>query len=343
MPIHGLTENVRLVRIGRFRLGFKTRRQGKEFPQAVPWFIPDVKDGVDLDALYAALEPYNPHVETWDVDKWSVKRKGDKMVGPTVIPVSLPIEDSFPWDNIFPQYLKCYRAGGLICKGDGRNVLYRVDTDDGHVCSAEELDNLECNRERCPKFTPPPESGLKPQCAFVGTFHFLLRGYPGFESFVFETSSPNSIKNINTSLLMLKGMFGKLLGLPALLTVTLENFEVQGQSRQAPIVTMSLDPKAEHIDPVATKQFLAMKEEQEAEEPPQPVDFYPDEAPVEEEPPARMFQCFHPDCDKELSSAEVDACVARAQDKGIIVPVEADYYCKEHLTALMEAQGESDE
>lgn len=342
-PVHGLTGRVRMVRIGKMRNGFKRRKGSQEFPAAVPWFIPDVKEGVDLEAIYEALKPYNPHVKEWNIEAWQKPWSSSSgIIGPNVLPITIPIEDAPPWNELFPQWLKCYRSGGLICKGDGQNVLYRVNGDTGVVLDAEALEALECDPRTCAKFSPPrPKDGekeKKPQCGVVGTFHFFLRGYPGFEVFVYETGSRNSITNINTQLLMFRGHFKQVMGLQALLSVSMETFEVRGSKKTAPVCRLSIDPKMAVVAPhlVSTPQAAEYDH-------PQPVEFYPDAAPVEEsdvddevevEPP----KCCRPSCARALSSAEVDECLAYGEEIGSFTLGSSEFYCAGHLAEVKKAR-----
>ena len=90
MPIKGVTDVPRLPRVGKIHLGIKaTNSQGREYPQAVDYFV------------------LPPEVEAaFDIPEGGLKE----------LPIVFPHDDL---NLIAPAYYMAYSARGLTCKGDG--------------------------------------------------------------------------------------------------------------------------------------------------------------------------------------------------------------------------------
>ena len=99
MPIKGLTEQQRLPRLGKIRLGLKVSDDRNLYPRPVNYFVcPDV-----------VKEVY-----------------GDR---PKELCVLFPSEEADDWAA---QFYHCYSASrGLVCKGDGEKAMALVDEDSG--------------------------------------------------------------------------------------------------------------------------------------------------------------------------------------------------------------------
>jgi recombination directionality factor gp3-like protein len=109
--IAGISDQRRLPRVGKIRLGVKRRTdKGKEYPSEVSYFV--VRDE-DYAHRPDVLESFR-------------KRYGDK---PTELDIMFPVPDEL---TFFPQAYKKYGGGGLRCKGDGVNYT-RVDKDTGEI------------------------------------------------------------------------------------------------------------------------------------------------------------------------------------------------------------------
>lgn len=94
-PIKGVSEIIRLPRLGKIRLGIKQENdEGVSYPVPTEYFVcPD-----EVKKVF-----------------------GEK---PKELRVMFPTEDSEQWAG---QYLRCYSATrGLICRGDGETALARV-------------------------------------------------------------------------------------------------------------------------------------------------------------------------------------------------------------------------
>ncbi len=171
-PIKGISEIVRLPRLGKIKLGIKEAgADGILYPTPTDHFVcPD-----------------------------EVKKVlGEK---PKELRIMFPTEDSEQWAS---QYLRCYSTSrGLVCRGDGETAVARVDvrTDeiDSRDTSVARLKEISCNPDGCPCH----RSG---DCRRVMNLQFLLPECPGFGVYQLDTSSYHSMKNINSALAFIRGI-----------------------------------------------------------------------------------------------------------------------------------------
>lgn len=198
MPIKGLSDQLRLPRLGKIRLGEKkvSKKTGKEYPISLDYFVvPE-----EVKAVY-----------------------GDK---PRQLDVMFPTDDE---EIIFPQHYKRYgKQKGLICKGDGEDAVRM--TDDGR------MQEIACPGKDCKYFQ-------KGECRAIGNLHVWLWKVPGLGIYQIDTSSINSILNINGAIHTIKGIFGRIRWIPLVLTVQMqethplvEDKETGGHRRMATIV-----------------------------------------------------------------------------------------------------------
>ena len=127
MPIAGLSEQRRLPRLGKIRLGIKKKnKNGVEYPAATPYFVcpPGVQEV-----------------------------HGEK---PKSLDVIIPVEDEEIWAN---QYYRQYsKSRGLICKGDGETCRRMVDMETGDIAGKDTKaviwkHGMECPGRECPDYT----------------------------------------------------------------------------------------------------------------------------------------------------------------------------------------------
>ena len=93
-PIKGLTEQLRMPRLGKIHLGYRDEKK-RGAPTATDYFVcpPEV-----------------------------IKVYTDK---PRVLPIMIPVEDSEYWAS---QYYRAYsQTRGLICRGDGETGQRMID------------------------------------------------------------------------------------------------------------------------------------------------------------------------------------------------------------------------
>ena len=191
MPIKGLTERRRLPRLGKIHLGIKNE---KGYPEKVDYFVcPPEVIGV----------------------------YGDK---PKELRVFIPVEDEEKWAS---QFYRCYsKTRGLVCKGDGETCMRLVNTQTGEMVWKEDIAGVmkeaPCKGRECPDY--------KVKCREIMNLQFLLPDVPGLGVWQIDTSSINSILNINNESAFIKAAHGRISGLP--LTLTLEPHEGRTSDRK---------------------------------------------------------------------------------------------------------------
>lgn len=256
MPIKGVSDVRRLPRLGKIRLGMKVEMPGKNpYPKALDYFnVPDEIKGY----------------------------VGEK---PKQLRIMFPVEDP----EIFaPQYLKCYSmTQGLVCRGDGVRSTRKVDIDTGDIADRTterwEFKEMTCNIETCPEMVGDPERGIKPRCRRVMNLLFLLPEVPGLGAWQLDTSSFFSIVNLNSCVDVIKGLCGRIAGLP--LTLSLEPREVTPpgiKKKTVHVLHLRSNLRLAELQAIAAKPpAQALMPAVEEEEPPE--DLFPPEVLAEAE------------------------------------------------------------
>jgi hypothetical protein len=188
-PIKGLSEQRRLPRIGKIRLGVKKpNASGKgEHPSAVDYFVlPD--DSKDLF-------PEEPRE----------------------LPIMFPTEDD---EVICQQYYKRYSSTrGLTCRGDGDTCRRMIDAGTGYFADRDTKEvvwkeRLTCEGRQCPEYTCKPQN-----CKEVMNLQFIMPDIPGLGIWQIDTSSINSIRNINNAIAMTRAVYKRIAYIPLVLTI----------------------------------------------------------------------------------------------------------------------------
>lgn len=213
MPIKGLSETRRLPRLGKIHLGIKKTKvvngRDVEYPSAVDYFV--------------FPEDNSLHDEL-------TKVFGEK---PKELRILIPLDDEERWAS---QYYRCYsRTRGLICKGDGETALRMVDMQTGALADRDSTEvvmkEVTCSGRDCPDY--------EQQCREIMNLQFLLPEVPGLGVWQIDTSSINSIRNINSAAELVKRIYGRVSMIPLLLTI--EPQEVQdseGKKRTVKILNL---------------------------------------------------------------------------------------------------------
>jgi len=206
MPIKGLSEKRRLPRLGKIRTGIKTANaKGTEYPQAVDYFVcpPEVQE------VY-----------------------GEK---PKSLRIYFPIED----DAIFAsQFYRAYSASrGLICKGDGA-AAYRlcdINNDSFPTPDSKEtaLKEVACEGKDCEFY------GKK--CTEVMNLQFLLPDVPGLGVWQLDTGSINAIKNVNSTLELIRSIIGRVAMVPLDLVIAPLEVTADGKKKTVHIINIKLN------------------------------------------------------------------------------------------------------
>lgn len=172
MPIKGFTDRARLSRGGHLRLGTKKENaQGKTYPTKSDFFIADFDDPKHSELFH-------------------------KLYGEQPREVEICFHSNDP-EVIFPQWYVCYgSSSGLKCKGDGE-VAMRLN-------SPGNLEEVEClTPEHC-EFAKQNGSGGKSGCKQQGMLQFFIKGLPTMKVFQINTTSWNSMMNVNSAIKMLQ-------------------------------------------------------------------------------------------------------------------------------------------
>jgi hypothetical protein len=186
MPIKNLTEEVRLPRLGRIRLGTK-RPDGK--PQREDHFV------LPRDhALYGQL----------------VARFGEE---PRELRVVIPLEDEEKWAE---QYYRAYsQTRGLICKGDGETATQMQDVKTGELVNRDTgtivMEEVPCAGRDCEHYRTKT-------CKETLNLRFMLPDIPGLGVWEIDTHSVNNILNINSSAKIIRSAFGRVSMIPLILS-----------------------------------------------------------------------------------------------------------------------------
>ena len=223
MPIKGLSEQVRLPRLGKIHLGVKVQGAKTEYPQPVDYFVcpPELKQFLGEEK-------------------------------PTQLTIIFPTDNPDQWASCFYRAYSSYR--GLVCRGDGEAATRMVDLDQvvdaktGEVIPKDRHPNswpiahrdtkrvayyeIDCPGPACPDFQ---RKGCRP----VMTLQFLLPSYPTLGIWQVDTSSWNSMRNVLSGVRLVKTFLdGRVSGIP--LTLSLVQMQVQPEGTKKNIYVLQL-------------------------------------------------------------------------------------------------------
>ncbi len=166
MSIIGLSEKLRLPRKGKIRLGEKKVSEKGK----------EYPSSLDYFAVPEEVAEVYP----------------DK---PRKLDIMFPMENR---DDFFPQWYKRYGSSkGLICKGDGKTAV-QLPVENGEA-KLGEMKELDCEGKECPYYQSK-------ECKQVGNLQIILPKVKGLGVYQIDTSSYNSIININSGIKLIKGM-----------------------------------------------------------------------------------------------------------------------------------------
>jgi hypothetical protein len=244
MPIEGLSELVRIPRLGKIHLGVKVKSKEKkdvQYPKATDYFVvPN-----EVKNIY-----------------------GDK---PTELQIMFPVEEP---ELFAQQWLRAYSlTQGLVCIGSGVEGRRKVDMATGAIADHEtkqwEWREISCDPQECPEYQTK-------RCRRVMNLQFLLPEVPGLGVYQIDTSSFYSIVNINSMIKMLKGILGRCSMIP--LTLALGPIEVSPPGltkKTVHIMHIKKDIKLSQLAHIAQlPPARVLIPEADTEEPPE--DLFPD-------------------------------------------------------------------
>ncbi len=123
---------------------------------------------------------------------------------PRKLDIMIPMEDT---ESFFPQYFKRYgSSAGLVCKGDGETAT---------LMEEDSMKEIECQGQECQHYQDK-------ECRRVGNLQVILPKVKGLGVYQIDTSSRNSIVNLNSGLKMLRGMLGRISWIPLVLEVKMQ-------------------------------------------------------------------------------------------------------------------------
>jgi len=244
MPIEGVSDLVRIPRLGKIHLGIKVKPEEKgkkEYPKATDHFVVPG----EVKKIY-----------------------GDK---PTELQIMFPVEEP---ELFAQQWLRAYSlTQGLVCIGTGVEARRKMDVATGAIADHDtkqwEWREMSCDPQECQEYQTK-------RCRRVMNLQFLLPEVPGLGVYQIDTSSFYSIVNINSMIKMLKGILGRCSMVP--LTLALGVIEVfpPGQTKKmVHIMHIKKDIKLSQLAHIAQlPPAKVLIPEADTEEPPE--DLFPE-------------------------------------------------------------------
>ena len=200
-PIKGISEIVRLPRLGKIRLGKREPGDdGSLYPTPTDYFVcPE-----EVQKVF-----------------------GEK---PRELRIMFPTEDQEQWAS---QYLRCYSdSGSLLCRGDGETAVAWVKAHDRDGNTVSKLLEIPCSPDRCPAYR-------EGYCRRIMNLQFLLPDCPGFGVYQLDTSSYHSMRNINSQLTLIRGICGRVSMIPLSLKVIEQMVQPGGLEKLAYVLDLT--------------------------------------------------------------------------------------------------------
>ena len=214
-PIKGMTDQPRLPRLGKIHLGEKVDGTNGPRPVATEYFVmPE-----EIKAVYGQT--------------------------PTSLDIMFPVDDP---EVFASQYYRAYSSSrGLMCRGDGETAIRLIDSatkrgaegtgeirgelPNAQAVNVEWLEDQPCLGQACQYYK-------KKQCREVMMLQFLLPTVPGLGIWQLDTSSYYSIMNVNATLEIVRSVFGRIAGIPLILSLV--PMDVAPDGRKKTIRVLSL-------------------------------------------------------------------------------------------------------
>jgi len=230
--IKGLTDRIKIARLGKIHLGEKktSEKSGNLYPSATDYFVVHEDANTPKEIAEKFHEIY-----------------GNR---PKELNIMFPLDDP---EKFFPQWLKRYAGGTLVCKGDGEKA---VETDP----KTGEKKEIACLYKNCPYYQ-------KKQCKEVGNLQFYIAEIPG-GVFQVDTSSYNSILEVNTAIKLIKFQNnGHIANIPLKLTLRPMQVTVNGYPKTIyvlnlykPLQKINIKPEKEPVKKFVTEKGIAEPE-----------------------------------------------------------------------------------
>ena len=215
-PIKGITDQLRLPRLGKIRLGIKVEPEGKaSYPRATNYFVcpPEVQEVFGKE--------------------------------PTSLRITFPTDNPEMWAGHWYRAYTTYR--GLVCKGDGDTANRMVDLDkvvDAKTGSLPDdlhpkfwpmasrdsantaMREIQCPGRECPQFQSK-------QCKPMMNLQFLLPEVEGAGGiWQIDTNSWNSIRNVLSGVTLIEALCGRTGLIPLSLSLVPMEVQPEGQGKK---------------------------------------------------------------------------------------------------------------
>jgi len=148
---------------------------------------------------------------------------------PRKLDIMLPMEGI---EYFFPQFYKRYGSSrGLLCRGNGEIAT--------QISETNEMTEIRCLGKDCSY----SQSG---ECKPIGNLQVILSKIRGLGIYQIDTSSYNSIVNLNSGIEMIRGMLGRISWIPLILEVGMRDAHpvVGGKKIKTTIPVMSITADA---------------------------------------------------------------------------------------------------
>ena len=211
MAIKGISDVDRFPRIGKIRLGLKDKDRG--FPVKTDYFV-------------------------FDPDDDAVKQEFSDIYGekPKALDIMFASEDL---DSVFPQYLKRYAFGSLICKGDGEKGIEKKYDENKKLIGEQ---SVKCEGCKYSKDTVGKNGKkISKKCKPLASLMILLPKVPGIGVYQLDTSSYHSIVNINAGIKLVKALYKRISGIPLKLLLSPRTVQVEGRATIIYTISLSIE------------------------------------------------------------------------------------------------------
>ena len=132
-------------------------------------------------------------------------------------------------EEVFPQYYKRYgKSTGLVCKGDGE-IANQINPETG------EFEEVECAGRNCQYWKDD-------KCKTIGNLYFMIHGVNRFGVYQLDTSSYNSILNVDGGIEYAKKLTrGRLAMIPFILEVVPQEVNPGGKKKTVYVLRLEAD------------------------------------------------------------------------------------------------------
>ena len=210
-PIVGISDDLRLPRVGKIHLGEKKESaKGGEYPSQLPYFLVRESETTPADAVDAFRDVY--------LDEEGVCE-------PTELRIVFPTDNPDDWND---QHWRCYGASwGLTCKGTGEQAQAKIDPSTNTWADKNSKTWEWRQLSKCGEACERAKDG---RCKPIMRLSFLLPDVPGLGIWQIDSSSVNSMRNINGMVQLVQQIMG---GRVAFFPFILRRHQITVQPREA--------------------------------------------------------------------------------------------------------------